>query len=462
MKLESLKITNFRGIHDMKLDFRPGINVLVGVNGAGKSTVLDAVSVVLSRVVSLIRSGKNAGKDIAAYDISAGKKNVQIQAVIGDQNLRYGWGIEKNLDHSLKIVRADKVPGIEKNIRELTDQIRDKIQKTDEKCSIPVIVYYQASRVALRFPRFVHTDRDFSLMSVYQDALSCRADYRVLLEWFRERQTVEDREFKRLVLESQTQTGGETTTRKIVQEYHDLQLQTLRRVWEAFMPEFSNFVIEQNPLRLEAQKKGGTFRVDQLSDGEKSILALVGDIARRLAIANPTLENPLEGEAIILIDEIDLHFHPKRQRMLTPQILKMFPNCQFIVATHSPQILGHVPAECIFLLVENEDGVVELQRPEESLGMTSDEILEDLMQVPSRAPDEEEKLLHLFELIERKKLAEAKALVDEIRHYRRSEPKLLVADARILRLENMKDAKSADSKADSKEHSKAHSKERKD
>lgn len=437
MKLNSLQIVNFRGIHSMNLEFHPRMNVLVGVNGAGKSTVLDALSVPLSRFVSLLRSGKNSGKDIAPYDISAGFKDSCLQIELEHENQLYSWYVEKSLTKKPKSMKKIIPDTIQKNIRDLTETFRATVEETQENCSVPVIIYYQTNRIALNFPRFVHTDRDFSLMSVYRDALSCKADYRVLLEWFRERENLEDREFRRLILEAQnTQVDGEIETQKIVAEYRDRALQTLRNAWHAFMPELSQFTIQPNPLRLEAKKNGFPFRIDQLSDGEKSLLALVGDIARRLAIANPTMENPLEGNGIILIDEIDLHFHPKRQRMLVPKLLEVFPNCQFIVATHSPQILGHVHAECVFMLVENEEGIIELRRPEESFGMTSNEILEDIMNVPSRDPDEEQKLLHLFELIERRKLTEAKALVEEIRNYRKSDPKLLAADVRIRCLEN--------------------------
>ncbi|MDO4627611.1 MAG: AAA family ATPase [Planctomycetia bacterium] len=437
MKLNSLKIVNFRGIHSMNIEFHPRMNVLVGVNGAGKSTVLDALSVPLSRFVSLLRSGKNSGKDIAPYDISAGFKDSSLQIELKHENQLYSWYVEKSLTKKSKSTKKIIPDTVQKNIRDLTESFRATVEETQENCSVPVIIYYQTNRIALNFPRFVHTDRDFSLMSVYRDALSCKADYRVLLEWFRERENLEDREFRRLILEAQnTQADGEIETQKIVAEYRDRALQTLRNAWHAFMPELSQFTIQPNPLRLEAKKNGIPFRIDQLSDGEKSLLALVGDIARRLAIANPTMENPLEGNGIILIDEIDLHFHPKRQRMLVPKLLEVFPNCQFIVATHSPQILGHVHAECVFMLVENEEGIIELRRPEESFGMTSNEILEDIMNVPSRDPDEEQKLLYLFELIERRKLTEAKALVEEIRNYRKSDPKLLAADVRIRCLEN--------------------------
>ncbi|MCR5165412.1 MAG: AAA family ATPase [Thermoguttaceae bacterium] len=435
MKLDSLQITNFRGIHSMDFEFHPRMNVLVGFNGAGKSTVLDALAVLLSRFVTLLRRGKNSGRDILDGDVSAGREFSALRLLISHEDQFYSWGVVKSLlkteqEKTDEILQKD-APRESQPLKVLADEIRAEVEQTGEQCSVPVMIYYQTNRIALNFPRYVHTDRNFSLMSVYHDALSCRADYRVLLEWFRERETIEDREFRRLVLESQ----GEAT-QEISKVYKDPALQTLRNAWEAFMPELSNFTIQPNPLRLEAEKNGVPFRIDQLSDGEKSLLALVGDIARRLAIANPTLSNPLEGEGIILVDEIDLHFHPKRQRMIVPKLLEVFPNCQFVIATHSPQILGNVHAESIFLLVENEDGVIELRRPEESYGMTTNEILEDLMDSPARDPGEEEKLLHLFELIERRKLAEAKALVEEIRNYRKSEPKLLAADARIQCLES--------------------------
>ena len=80
----------------------------------------------------------------------------------------------------------------------------------------------------------------------------------------------------------------------------------------------------------------------QLSDGEKCTLALFGDIARRLAIANPSLDDPLQGDGVVLIDELELHMHTSWQRKVISMLKKTFPNIQFIITTHSPQILGEV------------------------------------------------------------------------------------------------------------------------
>lgn len=85
-----------------------------------------------------------------------------------------------------------------------------------------------------------------------------------------------------------------------------------------------------------------TISVDLLSDREKCTLALIGDLARRIALANPNRDNPLDGEGIVLIDEIELHMHPSWQRRVLGFLKRVFPNIQFIVTTHSPQILGEV------------------------------------------------------------------------------------------------------------------------
>jgi predicted ATP-binding protein involved in virulence len=86
-----------------------------------------------------------------------------------------------------------------------------------------------------------------------------------------------------------------------------------------------------------------------LSDGEKCLLAMVGDLARRLAIANPDYPDALQGEAIVLIDEIELHLHPSWQRNIIPALKRTFPKCQFIITTHSPQVLSYIQPKNIYL-----------------------------------------------------------------------------------------------------------------
>ncbi len=186
------------------------------------------------------------------------------------------------------------------------------------------------------------------------------------------------------------------------------ELRAVEKAIEQFLPEYNHLRVKRVPRpHLLIDKKGVPFNLEQLSDGEKNLIALVGDIARRLAIGNPAKSKPLEGDGIILIDEIDLHLHPKWQRLVVPKLLEIFPNCQFFISTHSPQVVSHVKPESVFLLEQGDDGL-NYARTDETYGMSLDRVVELVMDDESRPDQIRKNLDKLFELIERKKLDEAK------------------------------------------------------
>jgi predicted ATP-binding protein involved in virulence len=186
---------------------------------------------------------------------------------------------------------------------------------------------------------------------------------------------------------------------------------------------------------MTVKKQGQELIVNQLSDGEKCLLALVGDLARRLAIANPGLEEPLQGKGVILLDEIELHLHPKWQRQIISSLTTTFPNCQFIITTHSPQVLSHVKPDSIYLLQATPDGII-AEQPENSFGRDSNQILEDLMGVSERPQEIKDNLRDLFRLIDQGHLDSAKQLrqnlADEIGE---DDPEFVRADVLIRRKE---------------------------
>jgi predicted ATP-binding protein involved in virulence len=164
---------------------------------------------------------------------------------------------------------------------------------------------------------------------------------------------------------------------------------------------------------MEVQKNEQLFDVRQLSDGEKCLLALAGDLAHRLAIANPDITNPLEGFAIVLIDEVDLHLHPEWQHRIIPKLTQTFPNCQFVVTTHSPQILSHVRCQDIWC-INQEDGKLNIVRPDGTYGQDSNFLLKTLMGSSYRPDDIDQKIKHLFELI-REDTVKARKLLNELK-----------------------------------------------
>ena len=98
--------------------------------------------------------------------------------------------------------------------------------------------------------------------------------------------------------------------------------------------------------------------LDQLSGGYRIVLALAADIAARMVTGNPHRDNPLESEAIVLIDEVELHLHPSWQQRVLIDLARTFPNTQFIVSTHSPQVLTTVEPQRIVKLYWEDDRIV--------------------------------------------------------------------------------------------------------
>lgn len=216
------------------------------------------------------------------------------------------------------------------------------------------------------------------------------------------------------------------------------ELKIVRKALEDFMPGYKNLEVKRVPRPHMVLEKNGEFlSLDQLSDGEKGFITLVGDIARRLTIANPNMKNPLLGKGIVLIDEIDLHLHPNWQRRIVPQLIKIFPKCQFFISTHSPQVIGHVRPENVFLLMQSEEGIF-CDKPQETYGMSLDRIVELVMDDEARPQSIVDKLERLFECIERGKFKEAKEIVSVLKKDMPTDPELLRAEILIRRGENGK------------------------
>ena len=152
----------------------------------------------------------------------------------------------------------------------------------------------------------------------------------------------------------------------------------------------------------------------QLSDGEKCTLALFGDIARRLAIANPSLDDPLQGDGVVLIDELELHMHTSWQRKVISMLKKTFPNIQFIITTHSPQILGEVYHDFNVYALSRNGSDIQVVQTTGMFGMDSNSILEDKMETDSVSAIIKQKTEEMYSLLELKDFDGAENIADEI------------------------------------------------
>jgi predicted ATP-binding protein involved in virulence len=142
------------------------------------------------------------------------------------------------------------------------------------------------------------------------------------------------------------------------------------------------------------------------------VLALAADIAMRLNIANPHLENPLEGDGVILIDEIEQHLHPSWQRTIIPNLRRTFPNIQFILTTHSPQVLSNVPTENVFVL---KDFKLRTFPPYHTYGKDSNAILDEVFETEPRPAHGRKDIQELYGFIDKNDRQNAEKKLQELK-----------------------------------------------
>jgi predicted ATP-binding protein involved in virulence len=257
-----------------------------------------------------------------ADDIKNGADSSILEILVDHNHKSFEWS--KSIE-----LREDKSFGVSDSIG-LVNLINEIIPSYSPDFGIPLVLCYPVNRSVLDISLDLSDTLNSTPLKAFDDSLTgTQVGFDEFFRWFRSLEDLENEE------------------RRDAPEYRDHRLEAVRKALPKFMPEFTNLRIRRSPLRMTVFKQDKKLIINQLSDGEKCLLAMVSDLARRLAIANPGLSDPLQGEGIILIDEIELHFHPQWQRGILPTLSSTFPNCQFIVSTHSPQIVSDVQPDAI-------------------------------------------------------------------------------------------------------------------
>ena len=209
---------------------------------------------------------------------------------------------------------------------------------------MPVFVNYGVNRAVWDVPVRVTNREQFTKLSAFDKAIESKIDFTTLFRWFRNQEDIENQEKARGM-----------------HEYEDKSLAAVKKAMLSMLDGFEDIHIERKPLAMVVKKDGKYLKINQLSNGEKCTIALFGDLARRMALANPKLDDPLEGTGVVLIDELELHMHTSWQRKVLRVLKETFPNIQFIITTHSPQILGEVNEEFNLYFLKNCEGKVSIQ-----------------------------------------------------------------------------------------------------
>ncbi|MBO0350188.1 AAA family ATPase [Phormidium pseudopriestleyi FRX01] len=397
------------------------ITVLVGNNGAGKTSILAALATSLSWLAARLGSIQGSGKPISEDAILNSANSASIEIKIHDS---YGASDpsnsreNNNFQWTLAKTRKGRTAQDKSNLNDCTrlaNRYRDSLSH-DDQTSLPLIAFYPVERVVLDIPLKIRTKHSFLQLDGYDNCLSQGVDFRRFFEWFREREDTENEsgiseEFLNQIkplLETNQEAWQQL--KQLHTSAKDRQLTAVRTAIRRFMPDMDNLKVRRKPrLYMAIDKNGETLNVAQLSQGEKSLMALVGDIARRLAMLNPALENPLAGDGIVLIDEVDLHLHPSWQRSLCDRLIGTFPNCQFVLTTHSPLVISDCQNILVYTLNNGE-----LQRLPSQYGQDANTVLLDVMETSFRNESIETDLNNLLDAIQDANLTEAQKLLEQL------------------------------------------------
>lgn len=420
MKLIKLHLENYRCFSSIDVTLHPKLTVFIAENGQGKSTLLDAMRIALWPYVSSFDLSRNAfndsGNAIAVDDVrllklDSGDMTRQLPVFV-EMTGDFGSGQENTWvryrDKETKLTKT-KDGGATGFMRQWATVIQEQIRNPAKPTlNLPVFGYYGTGRLWAQ-KRLTEATKgkddtqktDFYVRTfAYLNCLDPASSYKHFKEWFI--WAFESyRELQIKQLEGSLAQGDITSAHEriqVVQQAIDIFLKPTTG-WHTL--EYS--VSHEKSLVLQ-HVQYGVLKVDSLSDGIRSVLAMVGDIAYRCIKLNPHLgaKAALETQGVVLIDEVDMHLHPSWQQTVLGQLQQAFPCVQFIVTTHSPQVLSTVKRENIRVIGLNREGRTIAEPP---LAMTYGEpsglVMHSVMQVDPQPPvQEKQDLQRLTELVD--------------------------------------------------------------
>ena len=366
MFLKNIHAKNFRGFEDIAVEFSEGINLLVGNNGSGKTSLIEAIALALGTGLTLMHG-------------------VSVR-YMKDDTVRYVYKKDGDATHSLQRQFPQSIACDLMWMEELIPSIG--MTREGEANNAEINNYHLPEKISLVFndnnskaPIFClqNFDRDWNLSNNIQDinvttGMTLRADgYKDCLTGKGNEETIQKWCLKMSFLEFQKK-----------QEVHEYQLfqNTIKKFMSIMLETKDDIKIEYSVESSGMELTMGEHKdsIYNLSTGYRAILSMIMELAYRAAVLNPTMQDFSELEGVVLIDEIDAHLHPKWQWKILDAIQQVFPCVQFIIATHSPIVISSVKNARIIKIIDLK--TTEVLEP--AYGYTADDVLELRQGSPSR------------------------------------------------------------------------------
>lgn len=325
MRIKHLVIENFRAIEHLELHCADGMNVFIGDNGTGKSTVLEAVAILYSWLPALVKSPRGKGRAVAEEDITRGTHYCYLEIEVEYNGRPVEWSILKGAETLDRRTRLGDLRRFAEFLRSTSDENK------------PLLTFYGINRniTTVSVDKSLYDTKEKKAKKDKSDTTTF--GWRSFFNWYYERENEENR-----------------MKARFNPKYHDETLDAIRHCMEEVFPGYTNLRVEDRPkTHFVVDKQGMTLDFSMLSDGEKSYITLILDIARRLAERSDAPMSIFNGEHIILIDEVDLHLHPSWQLFVVSNLRRMFPGCQFFITSHSPLVLSSLEQQGQLVVLKN-------------------------------------------------------------------------------------------------------------
>lgn len=393
MKFKQLSLENFRHLVHFETTLDERLTVLVARNGQGKTTVLDALAVLLGSFVGAFDMGK--GRHIERTDARYRRQSegveqeqqypVRVTAAIACLEDNGITQVTRELTGPKNRTTVKEAAALVQHGKALMQQVRDM-----EPVTLPLVSYYGTGRLwrthkNLKRKAVLSESRTLG----YEDCLTSASNYLQLQEWMGKATlaTLQQNELKK----------GKPS--RLVGQLNAV-LRAVDKVLEAEGWSGIHYSLSHEELAMQ-QERQGILPVSLLSDGVRTMVSMVADMAWRCAKLNPHLgaDAARETPGIVLIDEVDLHLHPAWQQRVIQSLVSTFPRVQFIVTTHSPQVLTTVSSECIRLIDTQWDETREewawtaIEPDFQTRGVASVETLSRIMGIDPVPDVEEARLL---------------------------------------------------------------------
>lgn len=338
-RIQNIHIKNYKKYTSLPLKFEKNFMLIIGENGSGKTSVLDAIATLLGGYLQ-------AFKDIKASEThSIYKPDVRVDIFDIDENIsvKYNTPVELSGEFTINneavnvLRRKDNIKSSRIKLPSEDNQRLKEIVlnlENQEDVIYPIFSYHGTGRLWEQENKRTAKMDNLSRLDGYKDCLNAKSNYRNFKVWF---EKLDRHAFN---------------IRKEIPILEVVRNVVMQMISILDNKEVELFIYRENDFEIRYKDEAKRERVSNLSDGYRNMIGIVSDIAYRMAILNPQLgyEVIQKTSGVVLIDELDLHLHPKWQRQIVKILTTLFPKVQFIATSHSPSIIQTQTSQSIIKL----------------------------------------------------------------------------------------------------------------